>query len=140
MTRSLSVEINTNVAMDIELLTNGGFSPIHTFMDFETLESILNNMRIQTGESWPIPILLPKTFDNLISDLDMLILKFQGKEFAILEEPDEFVYNLDKMVKSLYGTDNPQHIGVYNTKKSPNTFITGKLQQIKPLSTFLDIK
>lgn len=140
MTRSLSVEINTNVAMDIELLTNGGFSPIHTFMDFETLESILNNMRIQTGEAWPIPILLPKTFDNLISDLDRVVLKFQGKEFAILEEPNEFVYNLDKMVKLLYGTDDQEHTGVYNTKKSSNTFITGKLQQIESLSTFLDIK
>ena len=34
------VEINTDLAMDIEQILNGGFSPLTTFLDKESLEGI----------------------------------------------------------------------------------------------------
>ena len=133
------VEINTDLAMDIEQILNGGFSPLTTFLDKESLDSVLENMRLPTGEIWPIPILFPKKNDEPINSLDSLLLKFQGHDFAVLEEPETFEYDLDKLVTSFYGTNDEKHPGVQISRKSPHVFITGKLRGINKLGKILDI-
>ena len=137
--KSYSVEIDIDLAMDIEQILNGGFFPLTTFLDRKSLESVLKNMRLPSGEIWPIPVLFPKKFERQIDSIDTLLLKFQGKDFAILEDPETFEYNLDKLTLLFYGTDNPEHPGVQTTKKIPHVFITGKLIGISKLHKILNI-
>ena len=54
------IDIDENIAMDIEQLTNGGFSPLKTFMNFTELDNVLEKMRLPSGEVWSMPILFPK--------------------------------------------------------------------------------
>ena len=128
------IEIDTDLAMDIEQILNGGFSPLTTFLDKKSLDSVLKNMRLPTGEIWPIPILFPKKIDEPINSLDSLLLKFQGHDFAVLEEPETFEYDLDKLITSFYGTNDEKHPGVQISRKSPHIFITGKLRGISKLN------
>ena len=137
--KSQQVEINTDLAMDIEQILNGGFAPLTTFLDKESLDSVLENMRLPTGEIWPIPILFPKNNDESVNSLDSLLLKFQGHDFAVLDEPKTFEYDLDKLITSFYGTNDENHPGVQTSMKSPHTFITGKLRGLSKLNKILDI-
>ena len=57
------IEINADLAMDIELILNGGFSPLTTFLDKRSLDSVLKNMRLPSGEIWSMPILFPKKYN-----------------------------------------------------------------------------
>ena len=59
------VEINADLAMDIELILNGGFSPLTTFLDKKSLDSVLKNMKHPSGEIWSMPILFPKLTSTL---------------------------------------------------------------------------
>jgi sulfate adenylyltransferase len=43
---------------DVELLLNGGFSPLHGFMTRADYESVRDLMRLANGALWPIPITL----------------------------------------------------------------------------------
>ena len=43
---------------DLELLLNGGFSPLKGFMNRTDYESVLSNMRLADGTLWPIPVTL----------------------------------------------------------------------------------
>ena len=133
------LEIDENVAMDIEQLTNGGFSPLTTFMNSTELETVLNKMRLPTGEVWSIPILFPKP-DFKIKRGESLILRFGGTEFARFDVEEIFKYDLKKMEKKFFGTNNNQHPGVEKFERTNNEFMTGKISKIKKLNQILKIQ
>ena len=53
--------MNDRQICDLELLLNGAFQPLTGFMDESNYNSVLNNMRLSSGELWPIPITLDVT-------------------------------------------------------------------------------
>src|SRR5882672_1202655 len=52
------IALNQRQISDLELLLNGGFSPLTGFMDEETYLSVISDMRLPNGTVWPIPIVL----------------------------------------------------------------------------------
>src|SRR5258708_12416461 len=46
---------------DLELLLNGGFSPLRGFMTRADYEPVVHNMRLADGTLWPIPVTLDVT-------------------------------------------------------------------------------
>ena len=55
---TLALELSNRQASDFELLANGGFAPLTGFMGSADHESVCRDMRLATGEIWPIPITL----------------------------------------------------------------------------------
>jgi sulfate adenylyltransferase len=43
---------------DVEMILVGGFSPLSSFMDQKSYESVTRNMRLPSGLLWPMPITL----------------------------------------------------------------------------------
>ena len=66
---------------DIELIMNGAFSPINGFLNKADYDSVLNNMRLESGEIWPIPIMLDVD-ESYISDNSIEV----GTEIALREK------------------------------------------------------
>src|SRR5689334_4987718 len=56
-----SWDLTPRQVCDLELLMNGGFSPLTGFMGRKDYESVCNNMRLANGTLWPIPITLDVT-------------------------------------------------------------------------------
>lgn len=136
----IPIEINENIAMDVEQISNGGFYPLRTFLNFKNLDSVLKKMRLHSGEVWSIPIIFPKPYKLDLETGSTLLLKFNGKSLAKLEVSEIFEYNMEKLTNYFFGTNDLTHPGVYELKKLPNSFITGKLSQITKLSKILGIK
>ncbi|KAI8835717.1 sulfate adenylyltransferase [Chytridium lagenaria] len=51
-----SLVLNERQLCDLELILNGGFSPLEGFLNSADYESVLNNMRLANGTLWPMPI------------------------------------------------------------------------------------
>lgn len=134
-----SLDIDENLAMDIEQLTNGGFAPLKTFMNFIELKSVLEEMRLPSGNIWPMPILFPKP-NVEIKNGDSLILRFRNIDFAIFTVNESFCYDLKKMTRQFFGTDDVQHPGVIKLQKMGNKFITGEISKIEALDDILKIE
>jgi sulfate adenylyltransferase len=131
---------------DLELLINGGFSPLDGFMDKENYSSVISNMRLANGIIWPIPICLDVTqeFAKKIKRGSKIALRDgEGIPLAIMYIKE--IWNPDKKeeAKAVYGTTNPAHPGVnyllYNTGP---TYLGGELLGLNMPShhSFTDIR
>jgi len=132
-------EIDDDIAMDIEQLTNGGFKPLTTFLNSKDLKSVLSNMHLQNGKFWPIPILFPKPKYLNLKKNSTLILNYKNFKFAKIKISEVYTYDLKKLNKLFFGTTNKNHPGVRYMQKRGNIFITGKLKLFLKLSKILKI-
>ncbi|MEE9572253.1 MAG: bifunctional sulfate adenylyltransferase/adenylylsulfate kinase [Candidatus Neomarinimicrobiota bacterium] len=100
---------------DLELILNGGFSPLKGFLNKNDYDSVLNNMRLADETLWPMPITLDVT-DEISSKLsrgDKLVLRDkEGFPLAILNIGDIWKPDLKAEAKSVFGTVDEIHPAV----------------------------
>jgi sulfate adenylyltransferase len=113
---------------DLELLLNGGFSPLRGFMRRADYESVCREMRLADGTLWPIPIVLDvneETAAQLSLGSSLALRDPEGVMLATLRV--EEIWRPDRVaeVESVYGTGNRDHPGVAQVLDSPNQVYVG---------------
>ncbi|KAF2073459.1 hypothetical protein CYY_005244 [Polysphondylium violaceum] len=118
---------------DIELLLNGGFSPLTTFMDQSTYDGVVENMKLSNGLIFPMPIVLDISQETLdivqaTESKDLALRDEEGNLIAVIRV--ESFYKADKIreAKLTMGSVDPYHPGVnliFNTKEY---YVSGKLE------------
>jgi sulfate adenylyltransferase len=109
------VDLDRHLLCDLELLLNGGYSPLEGFMGPSDHETVCSDMHLTDGTLWPLPITLGVS-DDLARDLsagDKLALRDpEGVMLAALTVSD--VWQPDRMAeaRALFDTDDPGHPGV----------------------------
>lgn len=120
---------------DIELLANGGFSPLEGFLSQENYESVCDKMRLSNGILWPIPITLDITEElaTNLSEGSMLALRDnEGVMLAALNIEQIWQPDLMQEAQKVFGTTNPEHPGVGYLKHNTNPYyISGKLEVLQ---------
>jgi sulfate adenylyltransferase len=120
---------------DLELLLNGGFSPLTGFMNKLDYDSVLQNMRLSNGILWPIPIVLDvdNEFANTLKNADQIALRDnEGVIIAVLTVSD--IWQVDKLneAQAVYATTDERHPAVNYLKNNINEFyIGGDLQGLQ---------
>ncbi len=107
-----SIILNDRQLCDLELLLNGGFAPLNGFLNEKDYYSVLRNMRLSTGELWPMPIVLSVSDHNLSQyrDEKYITLKDQrGISLAILELESVYKPDLKYEAKMVLGTKDKNH-------------------------------
>jgi len=100
---------------DLELILNGGFSPLKGFLNRKDYDSVLKNMRLNNGSLWPIPITLDITneISDKLSQGDKLVLRdLEGFPLAVLHIEDIWKPDLKAEAKSVFGTVDETHPAV----------------------------
>ena len=119
---------------DLEMILNGGFSPLKGFLIKEDYENVLTDMRLIDGSVWPMPITLDvnSDFSKLLSIGDNITLKDkEGFSIAVLEVEDKWEPDLNKEAELIFGTKDVSHPGVdYLLNYSNNIYIGGKVELI----------
>lgn len=120
---------------DLELLLNGGFSPLRGFMLRADYESVCQSMRLADGKVWPIPITLDVTeeFAGSIGQGTKVALRdYEGVMLAALEVRE--IWQPDRMAEanSVYGTTSRDHPGVkYLLDNTNSWYVGGSLEGIQ---------
>ncbi len=123
-----SWDLTPQQLFDLELILNGGFSPLRGFMAREDYDSVCRSMRLADGTLWPIPITLGVTKEvaqGLEAGSRLALRDPQGVMLAVLHVED--VWPLDPEVRSqaTFGTSNPDHPGVAHLLDNPNNHAVG---------------
>lgn len=124
----LSWDLTSRQICDLELLLNGGFSPLNGFMIRADYDSVCQGMRLADGLLWPLPVVLDVTEDLALSlkTKDMLALRDpEGTMLGVLHVEDVWKPDKTSEVKQVFGTSSPEHPGVRFVLEQSHPYYAG---------------
>ncbi|MBI2168248.1 MAG: bifunctional sulfate adenylyltransferase/adenylylsulfate kinase [Actinobacteria bacterium] len=110
-----SWDLTDRQVCDLELLTNGAFSPLRGFLSRSDYESVRDDMRLADGTLWPMPVTLDVSaeFAGSVSEGDAIALRdAEGVMLAVLHVDDIFEPDKEREAEAVFGTADPHHPGV----------------------------
>lgn len=129
-----SWQLSDRQICDLELILNGGFSPLSGFMNLNDYESVIKDMRLADGSLWPMPITLDVTDDFADSVKDEAKITLRDKEgfaLAVLTVSDIWTPDLEQEAQSVYGTNDATHPAVnYLMNIGNKVYVGGSIEGI----------
>jgi sulfate adenylyltransferase len=130
-----SWDLTPRQVCDLELLLNGGFSPLRGFMRRDDYESVRDSMRLSDGTLWPIPITLdvPEAVAESLRPGSTLALRDpEGVMLAALQVEDVWKPDRSAEAESVFGTKNLEHPGVaFLLDQTHDFYVGGTLEGIQ---------
>ncbi|MDM5306684.1 sulfate adenylyltransferase [Peribacillus frigoritolerans] len=122
---------------DLEMISNGAFSPLVGFMGKEDYRSVIKDMHLANGLPWTIPITLPVTKEEAsrLNIGDEVALYGDDRELAgIIQVEETFEYDKLEEAKLVYKTEDPNHPGVKKLFGQGDIYVAGPIYLINRLS------
>jgi sulfate adenylyltransferase len=130
-----SWDLTARQICDLELLLNGGFSPLRGFMTKADYEGVCKNMRLSSGLLWPMPITLDvkEEFAKSVKPGSKIALRDpEGVMLAGLSVEEIWQPDRTAEAKDVFGTSSTVHPGVsYLLNQSGPWYIGGKLEGLQ---------
>jgi len=111
-----SWDLTARQICDLELMMNGGFSPLKGFLGQADYDSVVSSMRLTDGALWPMPVTLDvseKFADGIAPGQDIALRDQEGVILAILSVTDKWQPNKALEAASVFGADDPAHPAVH---------------------------
>ena len=130
-----SLTLSLKQQCDLEMISNGAFSPLLTFNNQKDYEEVLLNNKLLNGVIWPIPIVLDVP-DNFLKALDknehISLRNAEGFLLAILKVKEFWSPNKKDEANSVFKTIDQNHPGVdYLFNHTNSNYISGELVPIQ---------
>ncbi|MBU8907790.1 sulfate adenylyltransferase [Desertibacillus haloalkaliphilus] len=133
------VELDNFALSDLELIAIGAFSPITGFLGEKDYTSVVESMKLASGEVWSIPITLPVTEEKAgeLKIGDEVKLIQNGVVYGVLQVTEKYVPNKQREAEKVYQTTDLEHPGVKKLFERPNTYLAGPITLVnRPEKTF----
>ena len=113
---------------DLELLLNGGFSPLPGFMGQADYERVCSEMRLADGTLWPMPITLDVDGDTAEAAQaagQLALRDVEGVMLAVLTVGDVWEPDTAAEAESVFDSLDPDHPGVGHLVHNTARFYLG---------------
>ncbi len=131
-----SWDLTARQLCDLELLMNGGFSPLRGFLARSDYDGVCENMRLAGGTLWPMPIMLDVTeeaAEGLERQSKLALRDPEGVMLAVLNVEEVWQPDLAAEAEKVFGTTNPEHPGVAQLLNTTNPcYVGGAVEGIEP--------
>jgi sulfate adenylyltransferase len=105
------VQLNARQLCDVELICNGGFSPLKGFMNEEEYLSVVNDVKLPSGLLFSLPVVFD-TDDEDLAVGDKVLLKQGDKNIATMVVESKYLAQKPLECLKCYGTSSIEHPGV----------------------------
>jgi sulfate adenylyltransferase len=120
---------------DLELLLNGGFSPLRGFLGREDYESVCARMRLADGTLWPIPVALDLTEEaagKLGPGASLALRDSEGVMLAALHVRETWRPDRRAEARAVFGTEDLLHPGVAHLiERTGPVYVAGDLEGLQ---------
>ena len=110
-----ALRLNARTVSDLELLGNGGFSPLRGFMGRADYEAVVESMRLASGLPWSIPVTLAVRSEEaaaLAEGAEVALAGEDGAVLAVMTLAEKFGYDKRREARCVYRTEDEAHPGV----------------------------
>ncbi|MGE5590446.1 MAG: sulfate adenylyltransferase [Bacillota bacterium] len=129
-----SVTLDAWSASDLEMIAVGGFSPLTGFLGSADYTSVVQDMRLQSGDVWPIPITLPVSRDlaALLGEGATVALRdLSGSLLGLMVVTERYLYDRQAEAQRVYRTDDPAHPGVAHLLSQGDVLLAGPVRLLQ---------
>jgi len=121
--------LNSRELSDLELLANGGFSPLDGFMTQAQYRSVVDTMHLPDGLPWSIPVTLSvsKEQANAIKG-ELALTDGDGAALAVMTVEETFAYDKEHEAQQVYRTTEDKHPGVAAVYAQDDVLIGGAVR------------
>jgi len=127
----VSWDLTPRQICDLELLMNGGFYPLTGFLTKADYESVRDDMRLNDGTLWPMPITLDvnEEFSKQVKEGQSIALRdMEGVILATLEISDIWTPDKSKEAELVFGADDSAHPSVaYLHEQAGDVYVGGRV-------------
>jgi sulfate adenylyltransferase len=122
---------------DLELIANGGLSPLTGFLGQADYESVVHNMRLSNGLPWTIPVTLAVAGEQaqrikIGQEIALAEERSDGRHvLAVLEVRELYSYDRDVEAQHVYRTTETAHPGVARLHNQGDVLVAGPLWLIE---------
>ncbi len=120
---------------------NGAFSPLKGFMCQNDYQSVLDNLRLSTGELWPMPIVLPisgETYEKVKDSKTLILRNSFNLPIARLHVEDIYKPDLREECFKVYGSDDDNHpyVKIVLDYGDDTRYVGGRVEKINDVPHF----
>ena len=123
-----SWDLTPRQVCDLELLMNGGFSPLKGFLTQADYDGVCDQMRLADGTLWPMPITLDvsdQVAKGLTAGAKLALRNLEGNMLAVLTVEDVWQPDLKAEATKGFGTTSEEHPAVAHLMNNTNEWYVG---------------
>lgn len=125
-----SITLNPWSLSDLELIAIGGFSPLTGFMNESDYSKVVEDVHLENGLVWSIPITLPVTTEqsqNLNVGSRVALYGEDGVLYGVIDLEEKYTYDKQKEAQLVYGTTDVDHPGVKKVYEKGDVYLAGPI-------------
>jgi len=123
------INLTPKQSCDLELIGNGGYSPLTGFMGKADFESACENMTLASGDVWAIPVLLSvEAADAPAPGERVALFAPNGTLQAVMTVEEVFNHDKKLEVPNVFRTEDEAHPGVQKVLEEGDTCLGGPVE------------
>lgn len=126
-----TVRLDRNLFYDFANIAQGVYSPLRGFMSRNDFQKVINDISLESGVTWPLPVVLDVETDlaNEIEPGERIGLRRpDGTPAGMLDVDSVYRYNEREVCTQLFGTTNDDHPGVRTVQSKAPFFVGGSIK------------
>ena len=124
------LRLTSRALSDLELIANGGLSPLEGFMTQAQYRSVVEEMHLPNGDVWSLPVTAAASREDAASYKDgqqIALAGESGEPLALLDLEERFDYDKQAEAEQVYRTTEDAHPGVAALYAQGEVLLGGKV-------------
>ena len=128
------IKLDPRQTSDIDMISVGAYSPLSGFMVEKDYLGVVDDMRLENGIPWSIPVTLAVSTDeaeSLPSDGDVALVDEADEVYAVLHLEEKYTFDKEKEAEKVYRTTQDAHPGVKYLYEMGDVLLGGEISVLK---------